>query len=338
MAGEDGVSRSVTIEDIAHELGVSKTTVSRAISGKGRVGAETRARVMDFIETHNFRPNAIAKALAKKQTFNLGFLLPDDSRIREPSFFQQCLIGACEEAAHHDYDTLLILDDSPEGLQMRRILDNQKVDGVIVARSDRQSAAVSFLKASGIPFVLIGSDGEHRFVEVDNNNRAACRDLTVLLLSRGLEHIALFCGERELPVSASRYEGFVDAFRQFGRDWDENLVFWDIDENPSALSKALDRAIPAGVECILCMDDMIALTTSLALRERGISIPGDIKLASCYDSAALESMSPSVTSLRFNARKLGKIACQELVKMVEGQQARSRTLPDYELLLRDSTN
>ena len=86
------------------------------------------------------------------------------------------------------------------------------------------------------------------------------------------------------------------------------------------------------------MDDMIALMTSLALRERGVSVPSEVKLASFYDSAALEGMSPSVTSLRFNARELGKIACQELVKMIEGQPAQSRTLPGYQLLLRDSTN
>lgn len=85
--------RNLTIADIAQELGVSKTTVSRAISGKGRIGEGTRNRVLQYIEAHNYSPNVMAKGLAQKKTYNLGMTLPGDYNIEELPFFQKCMLG-----------------------------------------------------------------------------------------------------------------------------------------------------------------------------------------------------------------------------------------------------
>jgi len=92
-----------TIEDIARELGVSKTTVSRAISGKGRIGQATRARVLQFIEEHDYRPNVMARGLAQKKTYNLALLLPKDYAATEFPFFKDCMNGICEVASSYDY-------------------------------------------------------------------------------------------------------------------------------------------------------------------------------------------------------------------------------------------
>lgn len=70
--------KKLTISDVAEALGVSKTTVSRAISGKGRIGAETKERVLAFIQEHNYKPNVLAKGLAKLKTYNIGIMLPED--------------------------------------------------------------------------------------------------------------------------------------------------------------------------------------------------------------------------------------------------------------------
>ena len=83
--------KNLTINDIAEELGVSKTTVSRAISGKGRIGAETRKKVLAYIEEHNYRPNVIAKGLAQNKTYNLGLALPGDYNIVFPELHDRYL-------------------------------------------------------------------------------------------------------------------------------------------------------------------------------------------------------------------------------------------------------
>ena len=100
-----------TIEDIARELGVSKTTVSRAISGKGRIGQATRARVLQFIEEHDYRPNVMARGLAQKKTYNLALLLPKDYAATEFPFFKDCMNGICEVASSYDYDILIVRKD-----------------------------------------------------------------------------------------------------------------------------------------------------------------------------------------------------------------------------------
>ena len=78
----------MTIDDIAADLGVSKTTVSRAISGKGRIGRETRERVQEYIQEHNYKPNVIAKSLAQQRTYNIVVAWPGDPGIAELPFFR----------------------------------------------------------------------------------------------------------------------------------------------------------------------------------------------------------------------------------------------------------
>ena len=145
-----------TIEDIARELGVSKTTVSRAISGKGRIGQATRARVLQFIEEHDYRPNVMARGLAQKKTYNLALLLPKDYAATEFPFFKDCMNGICEVASSYDYDILISMIDGEDLSQIQRLEANRKVDGMIVSRAVESSKAQKYLKSCKEPFVVIG--------------------------------------------------------------------------------------------------------------------------------------------------------------------------------------
>ena len=103
-----------TIEDIARELGVSKTTVSRAISGKGRISQATRDRVRAFIKEHDYRPNVVAKGLAQRKTYNIALLMPKDYVATEFLFFKDCMNGICEVASAHDYDIIISTEERKE--------------------------------------------------------------------------------------------------------------------------------------------------------------------------------------------------------------------------------
>ena len=91
-------SENITISDIAEALGVSKTTVSRAISGKGRIGEETRKKVLDYIEKCDYKPNVIARGLAQSKTFNLCVVMPGNYAIVDLPFFQEVIAGIQEIA------------------------------------------------------------------------------------------------------------------------------------------------------------------------------------------------------------------------------------------------
>jgi DNA-binding LacI/PurR family transcriptional regulator len=88
----------ITIDDIARDLGISKTTVSRSISGKGRISRKTRRMVLDYIKEHDYTPNPIARGLAQSKTYNIGWVVPGDSENFSLPYFQLTMFGMCEAA------------------------------------------------------------------------------------------------------------------------------------------------------------------------------------------------------------------------------------------------
>lgn len=327
--------KAYTIEDIAKELGVSKTTVSRAISGKGRIGPETRERVLQAIARHDFRPSAVARGLAQSRSYNLALVLPGAGAM-DLAFFRECAMGLCRAAARRDYDVLIAMDEGDAVSQMERILANRKADGAVVARGELASPVAALLKERGLPFVVIGAGEDPETVYVDNSNRGACRELTALLLARGVRRPALLGGDENFSVTHSRYQGFADACLQAGLDPASLPVIRNVTDS-ARVSAALEQALREGADCVLCMDDFICHLALIWLRERGIKVPERLRLACFYDNPLLAYTAPSVTSLSFDAAELGAAACRELLALLEGGKARSRVLPGYRLILRDST-
>lgn len=155
---------NLTIDDIARELGVSKTTVSRAISGKGRISAATRERVHAYIETHHYKPNASAKSLAERRTCNLALVLP-----RDAALLQEALYAVTDEAFAHNHNVILCLSAS----QLLQTLDYRKADGVLLVCTAEKDPIVQMVIHRGIPFVTL--DPQHWSSETQA--RAACREL-----------------------------------------------------------------------------------------------------------------------------------------------------------------
>lgn len=333
---ERNEKKGYTLNDIAKELGVNKATVSKAISGKGNLSAETRARILEFIDKCGYRPNAVAQSLARNRTYNIGLMMPGDTGVFDVAFFRDCLQGVCKIASDSGYDVLMAMSGEPPVEQIARLIDNRKVDGVIAMRSLVNSPIVGFLKEKQVPFVLIGPTSDPEVISVDNDNQSACRDLTTLLIARGARRMALLGGDDNNCVTHSRLKGFYDACDLAGVKREEQLVYLNVHQD-YRLTAALDVVIPQKVDCIVCMDDHICNMALVRLRSCGVRIPEDMKVASFYDNVLLESNIPPVTSLRFDAAELGKIACRELINKLEGNQSKNIVLPGYQMILRDST-
>lgn len=329
-------NKTLTIADIADTLGVSKTTVSRAISGKGRIGSETRERVLKYIDAHNYTPNVIAKSLAQNKTYNLAVVMPGDYELIDLPFFQNCIMGIQEIASSFDYDMLLTVCNNADVTKLERIVRNRKVDGVILLRSFMDDVQVEYLQEKNVPFVITGSSNYKGVVQVDNDHRAACRELTSILLMKRMKKIALIGGNEEHVVTQSRLMGFKDAFADSGTAVDESLIYMNLD-NPVLLDGKLDDIIKREVDCIVCMDDAICMEVLYKLRREGISVPDQIRVASFYNSSMLETHDPSITSLDFDAKELGMLVCRTLLDMIEGQKVQKKTLLGYEVCLREST-
>lgn len=336
MPAEHDDHKIYTLNDIAKELGVNKATVSKAISGKGNLSAETRARILRFIDQCGYRPNAVAQSLARSKTYNIGLMMPDDAGVFDMAFFRDCLQGACKTASENGYDILITMSGDKPVEQIARLIDHRKIDGVIAMRSLVNSPIVGFLKEKKVPFVLIGATSDPDVLYIDNDNRNACRELTTLLIARGMRRMALLGGDENNCVTHSRLSGFVDACEQAGLKQEEQLIYLNVNRN-NRLSEAMDALMAEKVNCIVCMDDYICNMVLSRLRNSQMRIPEDIKVVSFYDNVLLERNIPSITSLRFDATALGQLACQELINVLENRAGGSMVPPAYQMMLRDST-
>lgn len=328
--------KNLTIGDIADELGVSKTTVSRAISGKGRIGEQTRRRVLEYIEEHHYSPNVVAKGLAQNKTFNLGMVLPGDYNIVELPFFQNCMLGISRAASSHGYDVLISMVTAEDITQLERAVTNRKIDGAILTRTLADDAPMKYLQENGVIFVAIGSTDDDRAVQIDNDHRRACRELTDRLLERGVKKIALIGGDESYIVTRSRLGGFEDAFA--GRkEWNgTKQAFLNIKDSHE-VDKIVEKLLAKQVECIVSMDDFLCGCVLNALQQRQIKVPEQIQVVSFYDSTMLEYRIPSVTSIRFDVEELGRRACELLLRMLDGEEVERRTLLGYKVCMREST-
>ena len=327
----------ITIDDIARELNISKTTVSRAISGKGRVSSETRERVRSCIERYNYRPSAIAKSLAQSKTFNIAFTMPGEYGFIDMPFFQRCMWGISNVAGEYDYDVLLCMMEEGDIRSLKRLIDNHKVDGVILGRTYENDAAERFLLSLGVPFVTVGTSVNADAVQIDNDHYQACKELTSVLLLKGMKKLSLIGGSTKYIVNANRMNGFIDAHKTMGRDYAPELVLTGV-EDPSEMETAVERLAMAGTDCIVCMDDFVCNQVLLKLNKMQISIPGQIRIASFYNSAMLENNRPTITSLQFDAVEAGTKSCEILMRRIEGKKVSKHTWLGYNVKLNESTS
>lgn len=329
-------NRKITIADIAEELHISKTTVSRAISGKGRISGETRRRVLDYIAATDYKPNVIAKGLAQQKTYNIALTIPGDCNLVDMPFFQNGMQGICEAASAQDYDVMLVTVTGDDLGNLERMAANHKVDGVILSRSMVHDVAADFLKAQQIPFVLMGTSRDRDILQVDNDHRAGCRELTERLIQGGNTRIGLVGGSRSYVVNCVRQQGYEDALRGARLERSAGLVFEDCD-TPGKVEQAVERLLEEQAECIVCMDDAICLTVLQTLSRKQVPVPERMQVASFYDSMLLLNNKPSVTSLIFDDKALGALTCSVLLRYIRGDEVKGRTLLGYEVVMREST-
>lgn len=333
-------NRKITISDVAEALNVSKTTVSRAISGKGRISEGTRQKVLAYIEANDFKPNVIAKGLAQKKTYNIALVIPGDCNLVDMPFFQNSMQGICEEASANDYDVMLVTTSADSSANLERMIANNKVDGVILSRSMIKDKNINLLKDHNIPFVLMGTSRDEKIMQVDNDHKAGCCELVCRMLGSGLTRIGLIGGSKNYVVNRTRMQGYREAFDKApagsGAVLDETIIFEDCDRTDK-IQRAVESLIQSDVKCIVCMDDVVCQAVLQTLAEKDIPVPQQIQIASFYDSTLLKNNKPAVTSLLFDDKALGALTCKTLLSYISGEEVEGRIRLGYELVIRKST-
>lgn len=325
----------MTLDEMARELGVSKSTVSRALSGKGRIGEDTRQKIVEFAKRQE-------EVMGRKQaqnfaTRNLGVVLPADVYLNGGAYFYECILGICETANFLDYEVLITSATASDISGIRKLVGKRKVDGIILTRGMEDDKALRYLTDIGFPTGLTGICGRSGAIQVDTDNEGASETLTAMMISRGYRRFALVLDCMEYNVNKSRHRGFCNALLRDGLSPKKQMVVsgpLKVDLMDSLVQELVDRK----VECIICGDDIICTKVMSNLQAEGYRIPKDVSVASLYNSANLDCFSPSITAVNVSARQVGNTISRQMVNYLEGKEYQQRTIMDYEILVRRSTS
>ena len=328
--------QEVEIKKIAEELNISQTTVSRALSGNGRVSQNTKDKIGEYLRDNNYSVKSKNAAFSKKDTKNICVTLPGEDDFAEMPYFQATLLRVIDYYASRDYNVIPIKTSAVDISELKKIIKHHKVDGVILTRTIKNGIDIEFLKSHQVPFIVIGSYEDDSVYQVDVDQENGCRELTSLLLKMGYRKLALLCADMTHIVTQNRFNGFRKAHLENDLGWDDRFVFYEAGY-PNRTAQALDDCLKNQIECILCMDDNICINVLNRLKTENVVVPRDIKVASFYNSPVLEMHYPPITALEFNTKDLGWTAAKNLYEILQGNEVPHRQMLGYQLILRDST-
>lgn len=314
---------AVTLKDIARELGVSVTTVSRGLAGYSDVAPATRERIEKTAAELGYFPNITAQRLRKQRTDTLGFIMPTfGPRFSDP-FFSEFIAGVGTEAAEHEYD-LLVSTHAPdsEGEQKAylRAARGGWVDGLIVVRTRENDARIELLCEKKFPFVAFGrTDCELDFPYVDEDSEAGMRLLVQHFVDLGHKRIGFISPPAGLMFGRYRLLGYYQTMAQKGLDVrPEWVVEGDMTQQGGAslVEKMLD--LDLRLTAIICGNDLMAIGASNRLQQRGLQVGEDIALGGFDDIPLAAYANPPLTTLHQPIYEIGRTTCRMLISILDG--------------------
>lgn len=324
----------MTMEELARQLGVSKSTVSRALSGKGRIAEETRARICDYAAKYGMSRSAKARK-SLVHTYNLGVALPADAYNTSIPFFQECLMGICEVASRRNYNVLITNRTDNDISAIKALVEKKKVDGIILTRCLEEDAAVKYLTRKGFPTAMTGSCASNKVIQVDCDNFQASKALVSSLVKKGYERFAIVLGNMNYSVNTQRKKGFQEALKEHGLSA-EQLIFSNF-EKADFLDNLIQELMQKKVECVICGDDVICTVLTSRLQSEGYRIPKDISVASLHNSPNLECFIPAITTVNVDAKSFGRQVGTQMLDYLMGKVYQQSTSMEYDILMKKST-
>ena len=327
--------RRVGIRQVAAAAGVSVTTVSDALTGKGRLPESTRKRVQEAALALGYRPNVTARNLARGRAgvlvLTLSVVPGGPVVMTEGDFFIQVLTSATTVSLEHGYSLTI-------SLPRYQSWSTLPVDGAIVLDPVPKDAALADLRRMGVPHVTVGREpaGDIDTDSVDNDHLVGTRMMLDHLVTAGASRVALISSP---PVHSYA----LDALRTY-RIWcrdvgqDPMVVFARDALSESAGYAAALRLLeaPALPDAIYATLGRLALGAKLAAETRGVRVPGDLLLAGLTDSAA--STAAQLTVLDVRPLEIGRAAAELLIARLEGQERPpTHTVVTAEVIHRAST-
>lgn len=333
----------VTITDIAKAAGVAKSTVSKVMNDSPRISQETKHKVREIMKQMNYTPSSMATGLARQSSYMVGLLI-DMSKESEflNQFFYNIIGGIESEIASLKYELTItnVQHNHPEGHFLNRLVLNKRVDGIIANTSVLTEDLCAELNRLQFPYISVGEISPPGSW-VDFDNEAGGRLLTGHLLEQGYSSVAFVGGLQGEPLFTRRLAGCQQQLSHAGlslrSDW---ILSGNADEAEGyqAAKQLLTSAEPP--DSIVCMSNYTAFGVLQAARELGVSIPGQLGVATFDEYPISRYTTPPLTSLNMDTFQLGVSAGRLLMEhMMNGVEAPARhLLLEPELIARKSTS
>ncbi|NOY49601.1 MAG: LacI family transcriptional regulator [Chlorobi bacterium] len=312
------MKRQVTIKDIAEKLGISVSTVSRALKDHPDISLKTRQAVKELAKLLGYKPNLIALNLKHSKTNTIGLIVPEV----EHHFFSKIINGIEEVAYENNYNVLVVQSNES---YMREVLNTQtlianRVDGVLVSFSKETQDYSHFQQMVDyeIPMVFFDrviEDFHADGVVVDDYSGAF--SAVNHLISRGCRRIAIYSSPQHMLIGKNRFEGYKDALEKNGLTFNRDLVYaCDTIDSAMKISRSVlkkqDR--PDG---IFAVNDLTAIGVMKVAKHLGIRVPEDLKVVGFENSRSSTISEPELTSVDQFGYNLGKKSAELLLKRIK---------------------
>lgn len=331
---------NLTLEDIAKQSGVSRSTVSRVVNNHPNVSEDVRKRVKEVINKTGYQPHAAARTLASQRSWMLGLVLPRSvSSFFADPYFPRLTQGIAQACNQYNYTLGLFLISTKEDEEaiFPRVSRKGLLDGILLQSDQLGDQLTDQIIQSKIPLVIIGRPFYNKnvsYIDVDNVNGAFTAVSHLIRL--GYQQIGTITGVSTRTVSLDRKEGYIKALTERGRNIDESLIV-EGDFTEAGGYYAMQQLLPNKPDAVFAASDIMAIGAMRAIREAGLRVPEDIALVG-FDDLPLATMpEPRLTTIRQPVYQFGVKAVEILLDLIEnGIEPPRRIIMDTELIIRNS--
>ena len=335
------LNKSVTIKDIAKRLGISKSTVSRAIGGKADVHPDTKKRILELAASLQYAPNALAINLKQRRTNTIGVIVPETIN----SYFARALGGIQTLADMAGVNVMICQSNESyltEKKNVRSLMAN-RVDGMIVAISRETDNSEHFRPfiEKGFPLVFFDRicDDIKASRVVTNDYEVTCQG-TAHIIEQGCKHISFVAGPQHIFNSRNRLSAFVDTLQKSGLPVNEYYILHT--HSQSAKVEEYTRYLinlPQRPDAIFAINDFAAIEMMYVIRQAGLRVPEDIAVLGFNNEKIGKFVDPPLSTIELPAHQMGSAAAELLINQIHHPEmpAEERVIKSR-LIIRNSTS
>jgi LacI family transcriptional regulator len=321
----EGDRNRVNIKDVARAAGVSVATVSRVISGKAGAGDATIKRIEKVAEELGYRPNPVARSLAKRQTGNVGIISPrEGGNFFGNPFFSEILQGVAAPLEKTGHNMVLSFTLG----QQKRLLETRSVDGLILFAVRVGDPVLEWVARAELPTVVVGSylnDSPYPCARPDDEG--GMYEAVRHLAGRGHTRIALLTGPMSSIKSVRCREGYLRGMQVEGLDVESEWMIEAEEYDAGASFEVMDACLIDGsfsCTAIVCASDYLALGVLNAAKENGIEVPDDLSIIGFGNTPMTGFLDPPLTTMSVDLARIGSRAARMLGSLMDGKKIRAR--------------